>query len=473
MQVGPGMKWLNRTVNRERGKSMSTEIVVLDPKMLAVVEAARKVAPHKAAVLITGETGTGKELIAGLIHHYSSRCTKPWVDLNCAALPEHLVESELFGYEKGAFSGADSTKPGLFENANGGTIFLDEIGELDPRVQVKLLRVLDGTPYFRLGGSRKIVVDVRVLTATNRDLEAAVQAGSFRRDLFHRISEVHIHIPALRERPGDIVALAKHFLACDCPGARFTPDALDLLLRMRWPGNVRELRNLILNLGILNPEGDISVDDILHQTGEDGSLAGAPPQAFGHDVAALNEFERATILHALESTGGNQSRAAARLGMPRRTLCRKLNAYDITYGRRERRAVARPMAELPADFRAELSVPVAVRSDDGRAFTAQVRNLSTGGVGVRDFCSTFEGPGELALAFRLPNVDCEIALKGVVVWSHPDTTAGIRFTDIDDATRELLRNWIAHSQQCPAGTGVGSESAERSASMNLAFSSSL
>jgi DNA-binding NtrC family response regulator len=467
------MKALHRTVNREQSESMSSEIVVLDPKMLAVIESARKVAPHKAAVLITGETGTGKELIAGLIHRYSSRCTKPWVDLNCAALPEHLVESELFGYEKGAFSGADTTKPGLFEHAHGGTIFLDEIGELDPRVQVKLLRVLDGTPYFRLGGSKKIVVDVRVLTATNRDLEAAVQAGSFRRDLFHRISEVHVHIPALRERPRDIAALAEHFLACDCPGARFTPGALELLVRMPWPGNVRELRNLILNLGILNPHGDISVDDILHHAGDHGTLTPAPPQGLGNDVIAMDEFERAMILRALESTGGNQSRAAVRLGMPRRTLCRKLNAYDITYGRRERRAVARPLSPLPGDFRAELNVPVAVRSDDGRAFTAQVRNVSTGGVGLRNFCTSFEGPGELGLAFKLPNVDNEIAVKGMVVWSRPDATAGIRFTDIDEATSELLRNWIANSQQVSLDTGVVPDSAELPASTNLAFSSSL
>jgi hypothetical protein len=369
------------------------------------------------------------------------------VDLNCAALPEHLVESELFGYEKGAFSGADSTKPGLFESANGGTMFLDEIGELEPRVQVKLLRVLDGTPYFRLGGSKKIVVDVRVLTATNRDLEAAVQAGTFRRDLFHRISEVHIHIPALRERPRDVVALAEHFLACDCPGARFTPAALGLLHRMPWPGNVRELRNFILNLGIFDAMGDISADDIARHAGDDGACAPATPQDFSNDVTAMDEFERALILRALQSTGGNQSQAAVRLGMPRRTLCRKLNAYEITYGRRERNIVTHPMASLPADFRAELNVPVAVRSDDGRAFTAQVRNLSTGGVGVRNFCSTFEGPGELALAFRLPNVESEIALKGVVVWSRPDATAGIRFTDTDDATIELLRNWIATGGQ--------------------------
>src|SRR5579863_913495 len=158
------------------------EIVVADPKMLELIEAAQNVARLKAAVLITGETGVGKELVARIIHEQSPRSGRPWVDLNCAALPEQLVESELFGYEKGAFSGADNVKPGLFEVANGGTLFLDEIGDLDPKVQVKLLRVLDGIAYYRLGGSRKISVDVRVLAATNRDLKASVREGSFRGD---------------------------------------------------------------------------------------------------------------------------------------------------------------------------------------------------------------------------------------------------------------------------------------------------
>src|SRR5208283_4494775 len=193
------------------------------------------------AVLITGETGVGKELVARIIHDHSNRCAKPWVDLNCAALPEHLVESELFGYEKGAFSGADSAKPGLFESANGGTLFLDEIGELEPKVQVKLLRALDAVPYYRLGGNKKVSVDVRVVAATNRDLEAAVRAGTFRRDLYHRISEIHLCVPPLRDRPQDIAALAEHFLARSYPGTSFTPEALQLLLQLEWRGNVREL----------------------------------------------------------------------------------------------------------------------------------------------------------------------------------------------------------------------------------------
>src|SRR5205809_2944263 len=166
--------------------------IVSSPAMRQLLELVERIAQTNAAVLITGESGSGKELIARAIHHYSLRCSKPWVDVSCAALPEHLVESELFGYEKGAFSGADSAKPGLFELAHQGTLFLDEIGELEPRMQVKLLRVLDGVPYYRLGGTRKVSVDVRVIAATNQDLEEMIRNGRFRNDLFHRIGQISI-----------------------------------------------------------------------------------------------------------------------------------------------------------------------------------------------------------------------------------------------------------------------------------------
>src|SRR5208337_4417520 len=209
-----------------------TEFVIASPVMHKFMGMVDRVAGHTETVLITGETGTGKELVARTIHESSYRCKHALVDINCAALPEHLVESELFGYEKGAFSGADSAKPGLFESANGGTLFLDEIGELEPKVQVKLLRALDAVPYYRLGGNKKVSVDVRVIAATNRDLEAAVRTGLFRSDLYHRISEVHLVVPPLRERPQDIPALAEHFLARSCPDARFTPEALQLLIHL-------------------------------------------------------------------------------------------------------------------------------------------------------------------------------------------------------------------------------------------------
>src|SRR5271169_660636 len=186
--------------------------VIASEPMVRLMAAVERVARSSATVLITGESGCGKELIARAVHHFSPRGHKPWVDLSCAALPEHLLESELFGYDKGAFSGADTAKPGLFELAHQGTIFLDEIGELDPRMQVKLLRVLDGVPYYRLGGTRKVSVDVRIIAATNQDLEEMVRCGKFRNDLFHRIGQINITVPPLRERHDDIIPLAQYFL---------------------------------------------------------------------------------------------------------------------------------------------------------------------------------------------------------------------------------------------------------------------
>ena len=224
--------------------------MVCSELMKKLVAMAERVARGSAAILITGETGSGKELIARAIHHHSLRCAKPWIDVNCAALPEHLVESELFGYEKGAFSGADSAKPGLFELADKGTLFLDEIGELDPKVQVKLLRVLDGVPYYRLGGSRKVSVDVRIVAATNIALEEAVRAGRFRSDLFHRVSHIQLRVPPLRERLEDIVPLANHFLAKSFPDMRLSSEAVEILRNYSWPGNVRELRNVVVGAAL-------------------------------------------------------------------------------------------------------------------------------------------------------------------------------------------------------------------------------
>ena len=186
--------------------------IVASPAIRQLLSVVERVAQTSASVLIQGESGSRKELIARALHHHSLRCSKPWVDVSCAALPEHLVESELFGYERGAFSGADSAKPGLFELAHTGTLFLDEIGELEPRMQVKLLRVLDGTPYYRLGGVRKVSVDVRIIAATNQDLEEMVENGKFRGDLYHRLSQINLRVPPLRERPEDILPLAEHFL---------------------------------------------------------------------------------------------------------------------------------------------------------------------------------------------------------------------------------------------------------------------
>ncbi len=241
---------------------LGMEAVIESEQIRTLLGTVERVARSQATVLITGESGSGKELIARAVHHFSSRSHKPWVDLSCAALPEHLIESELFGYEKGAFSGADASKPGLFEMASGGTIFLDEIGELDPRVQVKLLRVLDSVPYYRLGGTKKVSVDVRVVAATNQDLEKAVAEGRFRCDLYHRLAQFTLQVPPLRERVADIAPLARYFLAQQDSRLSFAASAIAALEAQPWPGNIRELRNVITKTAVLAPREEISAGDL-------------------------------------------------------------------------------------------------------------------------------------------------------------------------------------------------------------------
>src|ERR1700678_3966986 len=233
------------------------QFILASPVMHKFMAMVDRIAGHTETVLVTGETGTGKELIARSVHESSHRRSRPWIDINCAALPENLVESELFGYEKGAFSGADSSKPGLFELADRGTLFLDEIGELQLQTQVKLLRVLVGQPFYRLGGHRKIKVDVRIVAATNQDLESAVRDGRFRKDLFHRLGQLQLRVPPLRERPEDIVALAEHFLRLKAPGKNFSSEAISALLSHPWPGNIRELRNLVARVAMESSGSEI------------------------------------------------------------------------------------------------------------------------------------------------------------------------------------------------------------------------
>jgi DNA-binding NtrC family response regulator len=301
---------------------LGMEAVIASPAMTRVLETARRVARSSVAVLITGETGSGKEIVARAIHHFSLRCSKPWVDINCGALPELLMESELFGHEKGAFSGADSAKAGLFELAHTGTLFLDEVGELDPRMQVKLLRVLDGVPYYRLGSQKKTSIDVRILAATNQDLEQLAANGRFRSDLYHRLNEYQIHVPPLRDRVDDIVPLAEHFLAHHSHHARFSDEARDLLCRYPWPGNIRELRNAVVNAVISARDYEIRVDDLPDRL----RAPAAPPPSSRGDLR-LEDIERDAILSALAITDGHHQRAADLLGISRRTLTRKLRAY--------------------------------------------------------------------------------------------------------------------------------------------------
>ena len=294
--------------------------VIASEEMRNLMSLAERVARSNATVLILGESGSGKEVLARAIHHYSRRSQKPWVDLNCGALPEHLIESELFGYDRGAFSGANNNKPGLFELAHQGTIFLDEIAELEMKMQVKLLRVLDGVPYYRLGGVKKVSVDVRIVAATNQELEKAVAEGRFRSDLYHRLTQIMLRVPPLRSRIEDIAPLAWHFLAQHDPSLRFTPAAVDVLNRHSWPGNIRELRNVVIRAAVLAVGNEIHAEDLpLGQA----SIPDAPAVS-----GSLEGMERQMIFDALHSTNGHQQQAAAKLGISRRTLSRKLKIYD-------------------------------------------------------------------------------------------------------------------------------------------------
>ena len=298
--------------------------IVHSPALQRVLATAERVAKTDASVLITGETGTGKEIVARAIHHHSLRCSRPWIDVNCAALPEHLVESELFGYEKGAFSGADAQKAGFFELANDGTLFLDEIGELEPRTQVKLLRVLDGTPYYRVGGLKKVNVNVRVIAATSRALEEQVARGAFRNDLFHRLNQIHLHVPPLRERREDIIPLATFFLHQLYPHLNFSEEAKATMENYRWGGNVRELRNVVLTAAVFCTSEVITAHELPAHIQEYRPKLTAPDSA-----APLNKMEKDLIFETLKGTSGHQQRAARLLGISRRTLSRKLRSYAL------------------------------------------------------------------------------------------------------------------------------------------------
>ncbi len=296
--------------------------IISSEPMRQLMQFVERVAVSSASVLIQGESGSGKEVIARAIHHYSLRSSNAWVDVSCAALPDQLIESELFGYDKGAFSGAGTSKPGLFELAHRGTIFLDEIGELEPRMQVKLLRVLDGAPYYRLGGVRKISTDVRVIAATNQNLEEAVPTGRFRNDLFHRLSQFIISVPALRERRDDIIPLAEFFLAQQNPALRLAPDSIEKLHEHSWPGNIRELRNAMISASVDQHEGNwIRAKDLRLRRVRPAFEPPAEP------TSDLGHMEKDMIFRVLAETGGHQQKAATILGISKRTLTRRLKNY--------------------------------------------------------------------------------------------------------------------------------------------------
>ena len=301
-------------------------------RMQEVLALVRRVAPSDATVLIRGESGTGKELIARALHYNSTRADGPLVSLNCAALPEQLLESELFGHEKGAFTGAVAQRKGRFELADGGSIFLDEIGDLSLALQVKLLRVLQERQFERLGGSRTLSVDVRVIAATNRDLETALRQGAFREDLYYRLNVVTVQLPPLRDRREDIPALLDHFLAKFAeknrrPVPGLTAAARDALMKYDYPGNIRELENIVERAVLLCRGNVIDQEDLPVTVRPEGRDPASPPTGSLPEV--LEAIERRAILEALERHGGVQTRAADELGIGERVLRYKLKKYGL------------------------------------------------------------------------------------------------------------------------------------------------
>ena len=325
----------------ERQGDDGEALVYRDPGMERVMALVARVAPTDATVLLTGESGTGKELVARRLHARSRRAEGPFVPVNCAALSETLLDSELFGHERGAFTGADRRRQGRFEVADGGTLFLDEVGEMSAALQAKLLRVLQERTFERVGGVQPVSVDVRLVAATHRDLEAMVAAGSFRQDLYYRLAVVPIHLPPLRERGGDVLVLARHLLRVhaarhrpDRAAPRLTAAAEEALTAHRWPGNVRELSNTV-ERAVIVCDGDAVTPAELGLGQGGGALeagaGGAERGARGPAGGSLNlkELERQAIARALEETGGNRREAAELLGIALRTLHYKLNEYGL------------------------------------------------------------------------------------------------------------------------------------------------
>lgn len=326
----------NRQLRERIGERLDNRNMIgSSPAMVRLLETISQVAPTEATVLISGESGTGKELVASAIHYNSDRKVKPFIKINCAAITETLLESELFGHEKGAFTGADRKKDGRFLQANGGTIFLDEIGEMPLAMQAKLLRVLQEKELTRVGGEKVITVDVRVITATNRDLSDQVRQGAFRDDLFYRLNVVALELPPLRERREDIPLLAQAFLdrfasKNSKPVKGYTPDAMNHLMNYHWPGNIRELMNTVERGVILTRREFLDLGDF--------SLTGPEPAAGLLDTAGpadsetilpLENVEKNAILRALEMSEGNKSETARKLGITRRTLHQKLKRYGV------------------------------------------------------------------------------------------------------------------------------------------------
>jgi len=314
-------------LSQDRASARSVDLVGRDPAMEAVHEFIAKAGPTPAPVLITGESGTGKELVAQALHLASKRAEAPLQTVNCAAMAESLVEATLFGHVKGAFTGADSDRPGLFELSDQSTLFLDEIGELPLSIQAKLLRVLEQGEVQRLGENLTRTVDVRLLAATNRKLEEEVAAGNFREDLFHRLDVLQVELPPLRERPGDIDLLIDHFLTLSArkleqPAKKLSPEARAVLLKHDWPGNIRQLRNTVERAAIMAGSDTIRPDDL-----PEGVQGGTSAEVFHTPIVSMAEVERMHILRVLDHCGGNKKATAELLGIDRSTLYAKLRQY--------------------------------------------------------------------------------------------------------------------------------------------------
>jgi DNA-binding NtrC family response regulator len=296
-------------------------IVGSSPAMRKVFGMIRQTAPTDATVLLLGPSGTGKELAAHAIHNLSKRAKGPFVAVEIASINPNLLESELFGHEKGAFTGADARRAGRFEAANGGTLFLDEISEMSLELQVKLLRVLQEREFQRTGSNETIKTDIRIVAATNRDLAAYVREGKFREDLYYRLNVIAMRLPALKDREGDVPLLVNRFVR-EFGGKSVTPEAMRLLEAYQWPGNVRELRNMVERMCVLSPSGEIGVDDVPDE------VKGVGVQALSA-MGTLEETEKAQIAAVLKEVGGNRTEAAKRLGISRRTIYRKIVEYGL------------------------------------------------------------------------------------------------------------------------------------------------
>jgi len=319
----------------EAAPDVARQMVGRSPAMLDVYKMVARVADANAAVLITGESGTGKELVARAIHGNGPRADEPFVGVNCGALTETLLESELFGHVRGSFTGAIANRQGIFEQADDGTVFLDEIGETSPSLQVKLLRVLQERELVPVGGSTAVAVRARVIAASNTDLERLVDAGEFRRDLLYRLNVINIHLPPLRERRDDVPLLVAHFLRKYTPAgdaASVTDGAMRLLSAWSWPGNVRELENTIERAVTLSRRGTITEEDLpesIRHGGTESARVATDPEAFFEGLPTLDEVERRYLLHVLKAAGGNRKQAAEILGINRRTLYRMAERYKL------------------------------------------------------------------------------------------------------------------------------------------------